>query len=227
MPKKSLPPFFELPPLSSSALVKVEHIEEYALQRLRGCSGAGQFNFEKAVAILRTCVLEIVDIKIKHYSTLPNYRKLWLIDIKDATVSSATGLLADTLANQNTQTAISMILSLTINDHLDSTINDQMERQTGSPAPKEITPSASDDVEPISKQIDDLRNECRWTKEELAELVGLSVRSIYKHISGEQYPRSRHVAEYEKKFSEKLDKIVHLNTSGKRQTPSKRQVKFR
>jgi DNA-binding XRE family transcriptional regulator len=63
----------------------------------------------------------------------------------------------------------------------------------------------------VSKQIDDLREECRLTVEELAEAVGLSARSVYRHLSGDANPRKRHLNAYERIFSARLKRDVRLN----------------
>jgi DNA-binding transcriptional ArsR family regulator len=65
----------------------------------------------------------------------------------------------------------------------------------------------------LSEQIDDLRNECRWTVEELAEVIDVAPRSVYRHLSGEATPRKRQVAAYEKAFSDKLKRPVLLKVS--------------
>lgn len=62
----------------------------------------------------------------------------------------------------------------------------------------------------IREQIEMLRNECRFTVEDLAEAIRVSTRSVYRHLSGDADPRQRHLAAYEKVFSEKLKRQVHL-----------------
>ena len=86
---------------------------------------------------------------------------------------------------------------------------EQVIRTQSATMPSEI---AAD--QPISKQIAELCDECRWTVEELAEAVELSPRSVYRHLSEDAAPRKRQLAAYEKAFSTKL----------KRQVTFKRQV---
>jgi hypothetical protein len=62
----------------------------------------------------------------------------------------------------------------------------------------------------IERQLEALRSECRWTVEELAEGMTISLRSVQRHLSGEAVPRKRHIAEYEKRFSAKLNRDVRL-----------------
>ena len=69
----------------------------------------------------------------------------------------------------------------------------------------------------IGAQIDVFRQELRMTVEELAEAIDIDPRSVYRHIAG-TIPRQKQIREYEKLFSEKLEKKVSLSqTSVKRQ----------
>ena len=70
-------------------------------------------------------------------------------------------------------------------------------------------------AETLASQIDRLREECRITVEELAEELGVDPRSVFRHLSGESMPRSRHLAAYERVFSARLQtKVVIRKTSG-------------
>ena len=81
------------------------------------------------------------------------------------------------------------------------------------PPPRGPTP-----VETIGAQIERLRLECRLTVEELAEVLGVEVRSVYRHRSGQSTPRPGHLAAYERLFSQRLERKVVLSLmSGKRQ----------
>jgi ribosome-binding protein aMBF1 (putative translation factor) len=67
----------------------------------------------------------------------------------------------------------------------------------------------------VASQIERLRQQCRMTVEELAEALDVVPRSVFRHLSGESIPRNRHLAAYERVFSERLKtKIVILKTSG-------------
>jgi hypothetical protein len=75
----------------------------------------------------------------------------------------------------------------------------------------------------IGDQIDALRLECDWTAEHLAELVDISPRSVYRHLSGKDTPSRLNLARYERVFSHHLEKtIVITRTSA---NVSKRQNK--
>jgi hypothetical protein len=89
---------------------------------------------------------------------------------------------------------------------------------TDTPVPTEPTKQKA-----IGQQIDALRLKCDWTAEFLAEQVGLTPRSVYRHLSGEDIPSKLNLAKYERSFSEKLGiEVVIQRTSVK---VSKRQKK--
>jgi hypothetical protein len=60
----------------------------------------------------------------------------------------------------------------------------------------------------IASQISQLRLECRWTEEKLAEKTGLDVRTVRRHLSGEAVPRLNNLAIYETAFSKELKRKV-------------------
>lgn len=91
MKRRIFPP--PLPPLSFEALSKVEDIEEYARLSLHRCGDSRYFNAEKAVRILRTCVVEALDIQIEHYEALPTYHPEWIRDVTEKTIESVVGLV--------------------------------------------------------------------------------------------------------------------------------------
>ncbi len=72
--------------------------------------------------------------------------------------------------------------------------------------PQAITPE-----ETIAAQLQKLRDECRWTIEDLAEATGISVRSIARHLSGKFVPYVRNISAYERAFSKQLKRQVVIN----------------
>lgn len=66
-------------------------------------------------------------------------------------------------------------------------------------------------AESVAAQIERLRDECRWTNEQLAEVAGLSTRQVARHVSGEATPYKRNIAAYERVFSKKLKKQVVIS----------------
>ena len=65
--------------------------------------------------------------------------------------------------------------------------------------------------ESIGSQIEQLREECGWTNEHLAEILGISLRSVERHVSGDSMPYPRHILAYERKFSKHLNRMVVIS----------------
>jgi DNA-binding transcriptional ArsR family regulator len=80
----------------------------------------------------------------------------------------------------------------------------------------------SDNETTISDQLEAVRNEAHLTVEQIAEKMGLAVRSVSRHLSGKAEPRPNNLRQYEKMFSHELRKPIRLRTSGKR--PGKRKT---
>jgi hypothetical protein len=89
--KKTLPP---LPPLSVQALHDVEVIDQAVQDALEGCINAVRnlVNPEKASRILRTCLVESLNVQIDYYSSLPNYHPIWLAHTTKRRVDSMIDL---------------------------------------------------------------------------------------------------------------------------------------
>jgi hypothetical protein len=88
--KPSVPP---IPPLPIMILREVQDVEEFARLSLMRCGDSRYYNAEQAVRILRTCVVESLDIQIEHYETLENYQPEWVKEIRDRTISATVGLV--------------------------------------------------------------------------------------------------------------------------------------
>ena len=82
-------------------------------------------------------------------------------------------------------------------------------RTTELPAASPIAQGA--EAATLAAQIDRLRVECRWTVEKLAEKIGVSPRSVQRHLSGGAAPYSRHIAAYEHEFSKQLRRKVVIS----------------
>lgn len=72
----------------------------------------------------------------------------------------------------------------------------------------------------LGNQIESLIAECEFTKEHVAELLGVDVRQVYRHCAGQTVPRRSHIAIYQNLFSKKLGKTIILSTSVKRHDKS-------
>jgi hypothetical protein len=62
-------------------------------------------------------------------------------------------------------------------------------------------------AETIAEQINHLREECRWTIEDLAGETGLGLRSVQRHIAG-SVPYDRNITAYERAFSKQLKRQI-------------------
>lgn len=187
-----------LPPLSLDALRDVETIEEFAQRALKRSDSSSRFNFAKALEALRTCVVSVFDTKTAYYRSLANFREEWITDIGAATISSALGLIPDMVRDEDIREMEGKLCD-TLNEHLKAETSAQ---------PKQTLP----DIEPISKQLENLRIESRLTVEQLAEGVDLALRSVYRHLSEDSAPSRRNIGAYERFFSARLSKTVHLKT---------------
>jgi ribosome-binding protein aMBF1 (putative translation factor) len=63
-------------------------------------------------------------------------------------------------------------------------------------------------IETVAAQLVRLRQEVGWTEEELAEKIGITTRSVQRHLSGDSVPYKRHIAAYERQFSKHLKRQV-------------------
>lgn len=88
--KPSLPP---IPPLSLEVLGEVEDIERYARTSLYNCGDYRYYNAEKAVRILRTCVVTALVTQFAYYESLPSYHPQWRREITERTINAAIGLV--------------------------------------------------------------------------------------------------------------------------------------
>jgi DNA-binding XRE family transcriptional regulator len=69
-------------------------------------------------------------------------------------------------------------------------------------------PSEPQREESIAGQINRLRRECNWTEEQLAEKVGVTTRTVQRHLAEDSMPYARHIATYERVFSKQLEREV-------------------
>jgi hypothetical protein len=198
--KKTPPP---LPPLSLQALHDVEIIDRAVQDSLEGCINAVRnlVNPEKASRILRTCLVESLNVQIDYYSSLPNYHPIWLLHIMKRTVDSMVDLFPVFTSGEQFRDE----LLLTAVDHLKERGVRSADATTkpSSPALKE--------ADSVGAQISRLREECRLTVEALAEGIDVDVRSVRRHIGGQSVPYQRHIWAYEKLFSNILNRKVVIN----------------
>ena len=65
----------------------------------------------------------------------------------------------------------------------------------------------------VSEQLKKLREESRMTVEEIAEGISVRPRSVNRHLSGEDIPRSKTLRAYEGLFSKATGRAIHIKTS--------------
>jgi hypothetical protein len=93
--KPTLPP---LPPLSVKALRDLQDIEDVVEEAVKDCDDfatgiARIFHSPKRLErLLRTCLVEALNVQVDYYSSLPNYRPASIIQIIGSTVGSLIGL---------------------------------------------------------------------------------------------------------------------------------------
>jgi hypothetical protein len=144
-------------PLSPAALDTVEDIEKYARYALSACSNAvgNLVNPEKAVRILRTCVVQALDAQIDYYETLPSYRKEWVRELQHKTIDSTLGLMPMWTSGEEFRPG----LVRTVRDHI---------RQRSKAARTHPVAAPQHKAQKIEEQLDAFRDECRLTVEDLA-----------------------------------------------------------
>lgn len=65
--------------------------------------------------------------------------------------------------------------------------------------------------ETIGAQIKRLRDECRWTLEELAEAIDNNERTVRRHEADEVAPYARTIRAYERVFSKRLERKIVIS----------------
>jgi hypothetical protein len=79
-------------------------------------------------------------------------------------------------------------------------------RETGTPLQNPQPPERS-----IGGQLEALRVECDLTQQKLSDELGMELRTVQRHLSGESRPSRRAVASYEKYFSKRLNTKVVIS----------------
>ena len=74
-----------------------------------------------------------------------------------------------------------------------------------------LEPIATKTPDTIATQIESLRLECDLTQQQLSDAVGLELRTVQRHLSGESLPYLRTISTYEKHFSKRLKRQVVIS----------------
>jgi DNA-binding XRE family transcriptional regulator len=141
-----------------------------------------------------------LDKQLDYYLSLPNYDPIWMALIVRDTVESFIGLFP--MFTRGDQFRENLLETAT--QHLRSRPLTAQPQLTLKPALPAATLS-------IAQQIDSRRKECRLTAEQLAEKIGIDIRSVQRHLAGKSKPYLRHLREYEKLFTKLLGEDVVLN----------------
>lgn len=80
------------------------------------------------------------------------------------------------------------------------------ESKPGVPEPGVATTSVS-----VSAQLEPLRIEADISQERLAELVGIDIRNVQRHLSGVTKPTKRNIFRYQREFSKLLKRNIVIN----------------
>jgi len=199
------------PALSLKALQRVLEIDGLVRVAMRDC-----YTRDKAVTVLRTCVVESFDARISDCISRSNYDPIWISEIKRDSISSVIYFLPAWIKPPS-RDAILKELQVTLDDHQRSKASLNPKKK-----PTKSQPTPDNETKPLGEQIRELRDESRLSNEKLAKALEVDIRSISRHLSSEHIPRNDHLVAYEDIFSETLKRPVRLDTSGKRQTSGKR-----
>jgi hypothetical protein len=92
---------------------------------------------------------------------------------------------------------------------------DKMARRAAELPKAALPPTAGEET--VGEQLELLRQECRWSYEQLAEAAGFDPTTVARHISGKMVPSLKNLGKYDRTFSKQLNrKIVIRKTPGKR-----------
>jgi len=198
-------------------LAVLETIREIEKRTKRLLKAYDPFSFDvNVVAALKSYVVEAFREEITYYQSLNTAQaRGWLEEAASDRIKAANCLLG---RNRSASLEEWQKLALELHGTL-------MDGRAISPIPSATEISrplverpATQHSESTGQQLDQLRQECRWTVEELAEKVERDVTTVYRHISGVMNPSLRTIGAYERVFSKKLQKQVVIH-----KTPEKRQ----
>src|ERR1035438_8416989 len=164
MTKNPLPQ--RIPPLPRDVLMDVQEVEEHLRASLQAAANRRpQLNVEQVRRALDTCVVEALNLQLEYYVSLPNYRPEWVPALAVRTIDSAIGSFPQLTDGEPFRARVQQ----TVRHYLQSRRKAKLQ-----PVPQLAMPAS----EPLNKQIEALRIECRMTVEELAEGLDVTPRSL-------------------------------------------------
>jgi hypothetical protein len=81
-------------------------------------------------------------------------------------------------------------------------------RQSEQNKAPELLPPVTFKQESIANQLGRLREECRWTIDQLAEKIQVDRRTVQRHLAADAMPYKRHIAAYERVFYKQLNRKI-------------------
>ncbi len=211
---KETPSLLPLPPLSVQALHDLHDIEDVVAEALKDLNEffpsitrmLHHHNSPKRIErVLRTCLVAHLDVQMNHYSSLPQYRPIWIVQIIGSSIGSLLGLFPVFVDAEQYRG----VLQQTAAEHIQT-------KGLNLPKPKlelvsQKEPPPIEVQQCVAVQLRKLRMECNWSVERLAEVAGFNVRTVARHLSGEVNPHLRNISAYERVFSKQLKRQVVIN----------------
>ena len=203
-------PTASAPILSSDALDAVHRVTQKCRRILKDHEDfrTSWVNSDKAREVTRTFAIEEFDLRMDDYTRNYDFSTKMVPPIIKATVSSI--LSAFPADAHNPREELEKDLSRTLQDYVrhSSDLRIPSTRRTA-----KGNADARTELPSLAHQIKQLCEECRATYDEVAEGIGVSTRSVARHVSDDSAPSKRHIRGYEQFFSKILKREVRLKTS--------------
>lgn len=210
MPKESESPI--LPHLKSEELSDRDHEESKLGRQLSACRKGDDFDTERSYHVMQDSAEQIFDVMYAAFRKRSGYKEEWVPEMVRLavfrTISTSLGYIQYGIRNLSLD-ALGETLEETVWNHLEELKNTSSQAQLDS----SVSPANPAFPGSIGEQIRQLREECLFTNEQLAEALGVDRRSVVRHISGDNLPSKQHISKYQKLFSTRLRKEVRLKTS--------------
>jgi hypothetical protein len=158
-------------------------------------------------AILASYASALFNVEASEYPRTPRL-KHWLAKLAHRTRLRVTGAVAQLESGAQLNLSSIAYHNVTIwemNETIDSALRPLIENYLHKTA---VIDSPS---ETIAHQLQRLREECRWTIEDLAAATGMSTRTVARHLSGVGIPYPKNIFAYERAFFKRLKKQVVIN----------------
>lgn len=153
---------------------------------------------------LRTYVTEMYEIFYAFYSRFEeDKRRLIKVSVFSAASRINVLLRAHFITEKPLLDIYNQKLLETVTEHA-------LRRHLRSPEDDEAQQMSSSST--VAAQLCVLKDEGRLSAQALADGIGVNLRTVQRHLTGEQYPRAAQILAYENFLSEKLRRLVKLET---------------